>query len=143
MDRRPTYIWPTWRAALLALHRAGRAHGPRIARSSMWRTAGDRPPDLEDFTRLRAALVALQVDDTLLAQLTSVAKRDRPIGDLDAARLRLERGLRRLGVVGETTLRRRVAAALDVPTYSAGKGDERRSYIRREKPVASTTEKCS
>jgi hypothetical protein len=61
----------------------------------MWREPGDRPPELEDFTRLRAVLAQHGLVGETLEGLIRLARRDRGLGELRPARLRLVRALRR------------------------------------------------
>lgn len=100
-DPRPTHQWSDWQAALTALASARKGPRPRMARPPMWREPGDRPPDLEDFARLRTVLAAHDIVDETLVGLTRLARRNRGLGDLRPARLRLVRALRRHGLIPE------------------------------------------
>ena len=95
-DPRPTHQWPNWREALKALATTNKGARPTLARSPMWRTPGDRPADVEDFIRLRKALIKLRIDGETLHELTRVALGLRKIGGLDTERVRVANGLRRL-----------------------------------------------
>jgi hypothetical protein len=127
-DPRPTYQWPTWQKALLALHNAGKGIKPRLARSSLWATPGARPPEIEDFTRLRTALAAHDVVGDTLVQLTALARQRREFDeDIRPHRLRLVRALRREKIIPESLRIRTSTTRVVVP--GEGETTLRTTYV--------------